>query len=107
STFDACVTYNGLHCLQDPAAALRELTRVLRPGGTLRGTTLIRGTSPRHDTQIALFQRLGIFGSPGTAADLRTWLLDAALTNVTLTHSGAVTTFTARRMRDAPLPGIR
>ncbi|WP_207929012.1 class I SAM-dependent methyltransferase [Actinomadura sp. 6K520] len=107
STFDACVTYNGLHCLTDPAAALLELTRVLRPGGTLQGTTLVRGTSRRHDTQIALLQRLGIFGSPGTATDLHTWLTDAALTDPTLTHSGAVTAFTARKMRDAPPPGIR
>ncbi|WP_207945660.1 class I SAM-dependent methyltransferase, partial [Actinomadura sp. 7K534] len=107
STFDACVTYNGLHCLKDPAAAIAELTRVLRPGGTLQGTTLVRGTSRRHDTQITLLQRLGIFGSPGTPTDLHTWLLDAALTDITLTHSGAVTTFTARKMRDAPPPGIR
>ncbi|XRQ07077.1 class I SAM-dependent methyltransferase [Actinomadura welshii] len=97
STFDWCVTYNGLHCLHDPAAALTELARVLRPGGTLQGTTLVRGTSRRHDTQITALQRLGVFGSPGTTTDLHTWLTNAALTDITLTPSGAVTTFTARK----------
>ncbi|HEY8478327.1 MAG TPA: class I SAM-dependent methyltransferase [Spirillospora sp.] len=97
STFDACVTYNGLHCLDDPAAAIAELARVLRPGGTLHGTTLVRGTSRRHDAQIALLRRLGVFGNPGTTADLRTWLTSASLTDVTLTPSGAVTAFTARK----------
>src|SRR4051794_2887133 len=28
--FDLCVTFNGLHCLPDPAAAVREITRCLK-----------------------------------------------------------------------------
>ncbi|WP_328601316.1 class I SAM-dependent methyltransferase [Actinomadura physcomitrii] len=97
ATFDTCLTYNGLHCLPDPAAALRELARVLRPGGTLRGTTLVRGTSPRHDALFALMRRLSLFGPSGTTADLRAWLTAAGLTDITLTPSGAVTGFTARK----------
>ena len=46
-SFDLCVTYNGLHCLPDSRAALAELTRVLKPGGTLRGTSCVRGCGPR------------------------------------------------------------
>lgn len=95
ATFEACVTYNGLHCLDDPAAAITELTRVLRPGGTLTGTTITTGTN--RDPLIKLLQRLGIFGNPGTAADLQTWLTSAGLTDITLTPSGAVTGFTARK----------
>jgi ubiquinone/menaquinone biosynthesis C-methylase UbiE len=37
ASFDLCVTYNGLHCLPDPRAALGELTRVLKPGGRCGG----------------------------------------------------------------------
>ncbi|TDD27778.1 class I SAM-dependent methyltransferase [Actinomadura sp. KC06] len=95
STFDLCLTYNGLHCLPDPAAALRELTRVLRPGGTLRGTTLVRGTS--RDFLYKLMKRLGAFGPSGTTADLHDWLTSAGLTSIALTPSGAVTGFTARK----------
>ncbi|MCP9952331.1 class I SAM-dependent methyltransferase [Actinomadura madurae] len=94
-TFDACVTYNGLHCLPDPAAAIRELTRVLRPSGVLRGTTIVRGAG--RDPLINLLQRQGTFGNPGTVTDLRTWLTTAGLTSLELTHSGAVTGFTARK----------
>ncbi len=28
--FDMCVSFNGLHCLPDPAAAVREIVRCLR-----------------------------------------------------------------------------
>ena len=94
-TFDVCLSYNGLHCLQDPPAALQELTRVLRPGGTLQGTTVVKAAG--RDPLIKLLQYQGAFGNPGTRADLRTWLETAALTNITLTPSGAVTAFTARK----------
>jgi len=49
ASFDLCVTYNGLHCLPDPRAALAELARVLRPGGTLRGTSCVKGRGARKD----------------------------------------------------------
>jgi ubiquinone/menaquinone biosynthesis C-methylase UbiE len=52
ASFDLCVTYNGLHCLPDPRAALEELTRVLRPGGTLRGTSCVTGAGPRTDRHV-------------------------------------------------------
>ncbi|WP_433475376.1 class I SAM-dependent methyltransferase [Spirillospora sp. CA-142024] len=95
STFDACLTYNGLHCLPDPAAAIRELARVLRPGGTLRGTTIVRGAG--RDPLIRVLQRQGSFGNPGTITDLESWLTAAGLTDIDLTRSGAVTGFTARK----------
>ena len=49
-SFDAVLIANALHVLPDPAKALREIDRVLRPGGTLiapnfvehRGTILSR-----------------------------------------------------------------
>ncbi|WUH99266.1 class I SAM-dependent methyltransferase [Spirillospora sp. NBC_00431] len=97
STFDLCVTYNGLHCLPDPAPAVAELARVLRPGGTLRGTTLVRDTGRRTDALYSFMRRQGIFGPSGTLTDVRTWLTTAGLTDVHLYPNGAVTGFTARK----------
>ncbi len=93
--FDVCVTFNGLHCLPDPAAALRELARCVKPGGRLVGDTIVRGAG--RDLAIGAFQRVGLFGPGGTAADLARWLTDAGFHTETLTHSGAVVHFAATR----------
>jgi SAM-dependent methyltransferase len=97
ASFDVCVTLNGLHCFPDPAAAVAEFGRVLRPGGTLRGTSIVRGTGGRRDLLIRLFQRRGLFGPGGRADDLAGWLGAAGLTDADVTVDGAVAAFTARR----------
>jgi hypothetical protein len=58
-------------------------------------TTLVKGAG--RDPLIKLLQHQGVFGTPGTTADLQTWLETATLTDITLTASGAVTAFTARK----------
>jgi ubiquinone/menaquinone biosynthesis C-methylase UbiE len=94
-TFDLCVTYNGLHCFPAPAAAIAELARVLRPGGTLRGSTVVTGAGTRQDALVALFRRRGDFADPGSAADLRAWLEAAGLRVSALTTTGALACFSA------------
>ncbi|MCW2860270.1 MAG: rebM 1 [Actinoallomurus sp.] len=93
--FDLCLTYNGLHCLPDPAAAVAEMARVLRPGGVLRGSAVVTGAGPRQDLLIALFRRLGDFGAPGTLADLGGWLGAAGLDAAEVTATGALACFSA------------
>jgi ubiquinone/menaquinone biosynthesis C-methylase UbiE len=95
ASFDLCVTYNGLHCLPDPRAALTELVRVLRPGGTLRGTSCVTGRGPRQDALIAMSRRAGVFGNPPHTGQIETWLQELGL-DVTLERSGAVEFFEAR-----------
>ena len=95
--FDLCVTYNGLHCFPDPASAVAEMARVLRPSGVLRGTSVVTGAGVRQDALIALFRRRGDFGAPGSADDLRGWLDGAALADVRVEPSGAVAFFTAAK----------
>lgn len=95
ASFDLCVTYNGLHCLPDPRAALAELVRVLRPGGTLRGTSCVTGGGPRKDALIAMSRRAGVFGKPPHAGQIEKWLKELGL-DVTLERSGAVEFFEAR-----------
>jgi ubiquinone/menaquinone biosynthesis C-methylase UbiE len=96
ASFDLCVTYNGLHCLPDPRAALAELVRVLRPGGTLRGTSCVTGRGPRKDALIALSRRTGVFGNTPRTGEIEKWLTELGLDVVTLERSGAVEFFEAR-----------
>ena len=93
--FDLCVSFNGLHCLPDPAAAVREIARCVKPGGRLVGDSLVRGAGLRQDVALRFFRRVGIFGAGGTVDELRGWLTDAGLTVDRLDLSGAIAHFTA------------
>jgi SAM-dependent methyltransferase len=96
-TFDLCVCFNGLHCVPDPAAAVREMARCLRPGGRLVGDFVTRGLVGRADAFMALMRAAGTFGPGGTADDARRWFADAGLEIDTLECSGAITHFNVRR----------
>jgi ubiquinone/menaquinone biosynthesis C-methylase UbiE len=102
ASFDLCVTYNGLHCLPDPRAALAELTRVLRPGGTLRGTSCVTGRGLRKDALIAALRRAGVFGNAPHAGEIEMWLTELGLEVVTLEPSGAIEFFEARLPGSSP-----
>ncbi|HEV2777773.1 MAG TPA: class I SAM-dependent methyltransferase [Actinophytocola sp.] len=93
--FDLCLCFNGLHCLPDPAAAVREMARCLRPGGRLVGDVAVRGERRRADAWIAAARSAGIFGPSGTLTDVRAWLTAAGLEIRSLSTSGAVVHFTA------------
>jgi len=97
--FDLCVSFNGLHCLPDPAAAVREIARCLKPGGRLVGDSVVRGAGFRQDVAFRVFRRAGAFGAGGTVEELHRWLTDAGLTVDSLQPSGAVALFTATAAR--------
>jgi len=97
--FDMCVSFSGLHCLPDPAAAVREITRCLKPGGRLVGDSVVRGAGLRQDLAIRAFRRVAFFGAGGSFDELRRWLTDAGLTVDRLQPSGAVAHFTATAAR--------
>lgn len=95
--FDLCVCFNGLHCLPDPARAVRELARCLRPGGRLVGDTIVSRAGVRQDLAVAVLRRFGLFGPGGTVSALEHWLTDVGLRIDRLDRSGAVVHFAATR----------
>ena len=97
ASFDMCVSYMSLHCFQEPGVAIREMGRVLRPGGMLRGSVVLRGRKRRAELSMAILRRLDIFSESGTEEDLRRWFAEAGLNEVRLLISGAVAYFQARR----------
>lgn len=46
-TFGSANVPNGFHCFPEPEAALKELCRILRPGGTLAANILLHPRGPR------------------------------------------------------------
>jgi ubiquinone/menaquinone biosynthesis C-methylase UbiE len=46
--FDLGVSFTGLHCFPDPHQAVREMGRVLHPGGVLSGSALLNDTGIRY-----------------------------------------------------------
>ncbi|HEV7651294.1 MAG TPA: class I SAM-dependent methyltransferase [Actinophytocola sp.] len=95
--FDLCVSFNGLHCLPDPAAAVREMARCVRPGGRVVGCTLVRGAGVRQDLAFGALRRAGLFGPGGTVVDVEHWLTGAGLRVAEMPCSGALAYFTAQR----------
>ena len=96
-TFDLCLSYTGLHCFLDPAAGLAEMARVLRPGGMLRGSAVVKGAGLRQDAFVRLARQAGTFGPGGTLAELDSWLAAAGMVEVTTHRNGALAYFSALR----------
>ncbi|HTB51034.1 MAG TPA: class I SAM-dependent methyltransferase, partial [Solirubrobacteraceae bacterium] len=90
---DLCLSYGGLHCVPNPDAALVEMTRCLRPGGRLVGSTFLAEGSRRQRRLL----RADDFGRTGTADDLRQWLAGCGLTDVSVDREDGLVVFSARR----------
>lgn len=94
SSADLFLSYWGLHCFDDPAAALAEAARLLKPRGRLVGSTFVLGRD-------SLRQRLvrpgtGDFGNPPTEAGLHAALEAAGFAAPSISRSGPMAFFEAR-----------
>jgi ubiquinone/menaquinone biosynthesis C-methylase UbiE len=95
--FDLVVSFTGLHCFPDPRRAVHEMGRVLHPGGVLTGSTLLNDTGARYAPVRGAGRLAGLLGPGATTPDLRQWLADADLEDVTIILSGAMAYFRAAR----------
>jgi SAM-dependent methyltransferase len=95
SSADLFLSYWGLHCFDDPAAALAEAARVLEPGGRLVGSTFLLG---RDSLRQRLLVRPGVgdFGNPPTEQGLDAALEVAGFAAPSISRSGPMAFFEAQ-----------
>ena len=69
---DVFLSYFGLHCFDDPRAALAEARRCLGPSGRLVGSAIVPAGTLRG--RLLVRPRAGGFGPLATAGEIRRWL---------------------------------
>ena len=101
-SFDLVVTFTGLHCFPDPARALVEMCRVVRPGGVITGSALMNDTGRRYEPMRRAGRLSGLLGPGCTADDVRLWLTAQGIDEVTLEVSGPMGYFRGVRAPAGP-----
>lgn len=88
--FDLVVSFTGLHCFPDPARAVVEMVRVVRPGGVLTGSALLNDSGLHHEPMRRIGRLAGLLGPGCTGRQLESWLDAQGLADVVLDRSGAI-----------------
>jgi ubiquinone/menaquinone biosynthesis C-methylase UbiE len=96
SSADLFLSYWGLHCFDDPAAAVGEAARILLPGGRLLGCTFVRGTDAFRQ-RLLVRPGLGDFGQVATATEITSYLEATGLDVRSIGRSGPMLFFDASR----------
>jgi ubiquinone/menaquinone biosynthesis C-methylase UbiE len=84
---DLFLSFWGLHCFPDPAAALAEAARILKPGARLVGSSFVRGADTRRQ-RLLIRPHVGDFGPLGTQPEIESWLAAADLNLASAERSG-------------------
>jgi ubiquinone/menaquinone biosynthesis C-methylase UbiE len=87
----------GLHCYDDPAAALAEAGRVLAPGGRLVGATFVRGADSLRQ-RLLVRPGAGDFGAVASAPEVEDHLSAAGLVPTSVRRSGPMLFFEAAQL---------
>ncbi|GAC1434762.1 MAG: class I SAM-dependent methyltransferase [Solirubrobacteraceae bacterium] len=94
---DLCFSFAGLHCFPDPARAVAEIARCLRPGGRFAGTVFLMDAGVRYAPLRLGGRAMGVLGPSGGAADLERWLREAGFTDCSVRRLGTLARFSATR----------
>jgi SAM-dependent methyltransferase len=89
---DLFLCYSGLHMLEDPEQAVREIGRCLKPGGELVGTSLLAAGSRRQRALFGIGRRLG-YPTPPSGHDVRRWLIAAGIREPTIEPQRSLAVF--------------
>ncbi|KRA29928.1 MULTISPECIES: class I SAM-dependent methyltransferase [unclassified Nocardioides] len=90
ASFDLVVTFTGLHCFPDPARAVVEMARVLKPGGVLTGSALFNDTGLRFEPMRRIGRLASVLGPGCSTTQLKGWLAGQGIADVVLEKSGAI-----------------
>lgn len=97
ATFDLVVSFTGLHCFPDVRGAVREIARVVKPGGALSGSAVFTDSGTRYLPMRVGGKAMGLLGPMCSHDELRDWLAQDGFTDVELRPSGGISYFTATR----------
>ncbi len=93
--FDLVVSFTGLHCFPDPARALVEMVRVLRPGGVLTGSCLLNDSGLLDEPMRRIGRLAHLLGPGCTGPEITHWLTAQGIPGVRVERSGAIGYFRA------------
>jgi len=93
---DLLFCFWGLHCFPDPAAALLEAARILRPGGRIVGSSFLRGKETLRQ-RFFIRPHVGDFGPLGAQTEIESWLAAAGLDLTSAKRSGQFLFFEAHK----------
>ncbi|MEV0389877.1 class I SAM-dependent methyltransferase [Nonomuraea sp. NPDC050643] len=102
-TFDFLICCAAFKNFSDPVAALREMHRVLRPGGCALVLDLRRDVSKQAVDEDVARMRMGVFSRAFTRLALRSFLPRRAYTKGEFEAMVAHTGFGAHDIRESPL----
>jgi SAM-dependent methyltransferase len=94
---DLCLAYSGLHMVTEPAVAVAEIVRCLKPGGELVGSTFLAEGTWRQRKLLGRGEDTGINGTLCTCDELRGWLHDAGVEDVEIGPERGFAVFRGRR----------
>jgi ubiquinone/menaquinone biosynthesis C-methylase UbiE len=93
---DLFLSYSGLHMVDEPAQAIAEIARCLKPGGRVVGTTFLAQGARRARMAFGLGSLRG-HPRPPRREDLLAWLVAAGFAEPAIGPQPGFATFTARK----------